>query len=75
MVCGRQPGSRYRNAVMVVKRGPISDHGAGLDDPLAGYLPPHSGHARGAGLWVARQMTRRVDMVSSSLGLTTRLWI
>jgi anti-sigma regulatory factor (Ser/Thr protein kinase) len=53
----------------------ISDHGGGLDDPLAGYLPPHSGHARGAGLWVARQMTRRVDMVSSSLGLTTRLWV
>jgi hypothetical protein len=26
----------------------ISDHGAGLDDLLAGYLPPHSGHARGA---------------------------
>jgi hypothetical protein len=52
----------------------ISDHGPGLDDPLAGYLPPHPGHARGAGLWVARQMTRRLAMTSSSRGLTTRLW-
>ena len=53
----------------------VSDHGAGLDDPLAGYLPPHKGHARGAGLWVARQMTDRVEMISTSQGLTTRLWI
>jgi hypothetical protein len=28
-----------------------------------------------AGLWVARQMTRRVDMLSSDRGLTTRLSI
>jgi signal transduction histidine kinase len=53
----------------------VSDHGAGLDDPLAGYLPPHPGHAGGAGLWVARQMTRRLDMLSSERGLTARLWI
>jgi anti-sigma regulatory factor (Ser/Thr protein kinase) len=52
----------------------ISDHGPGLHDPLAGYLPPHPGHARGAGLWVARQMTRRLEMTSSERGLTTRLW-
>ena len=45
------------------------------DDPLAGYLPLHAGYGRGAGLWVVRRMTRRVDMVSSSRGLTTRLWI
>ena len=53
----------------------VSDHGAGLDDPLAGYLPPHQGHAHGAGLWVARQMTDRLEMISTSHGLTTRLWI
>ncbi|MEA2319320.1 MAG: hypothetical protein QOD44_3509 [Solirubrobacteraceae bacterium] len=53
----------------------VSDHGPGLDDPLAGYLPPRAGHARGAGLWVARQMTRRLEMLSSERGLTTRLWI
>lgn len=53
----------------------VSDHGAGLDDPLAGYLPPRPGNGRGAGLWVARQMTRRLEMISSSRGLTTRLWV
>jgi anti-sigma regulatory factor (Ser/Thr protein kinase) len=53
----------------------VSDHGAGLDDPLAGYLPPHQGHAQGAGLWVVRQLTDRLEMISTSHGLTTRLWI
>jgi anti-sigma regulatory factor (Ser/Thr protein kinase) len=53
----------------------ISDHGPGLEDPLAGYLPPRPGHGGGAGLWVARQVTRRVEMLSSDRGLTTRLWV
>jgi anti-sigma regulatory factor (Ser/Thr protein kinase) len=51
----------------------ISDHGPGLDDPLAGYLPPLPN--RGAGLWVARQLTRRLEMISTGRGLTTRLWV
>ena len=50
----------------------IADHGPGLDDPLAGYLPPRPG--RGAGLWLARQLTRRLEMISTQRGLTTRLW-
>jgi anti-sigma regulatory factor (Ser/Thr protein kinase) len=50
----------------------VADHGPGLDDPLAGYLPPRPG--RGAGLWVARQLTRRLEMISTERGLTTRLW-
>jgi anti-sigma regulatory factor (Ser/Thr protein kinase) len=53
----------------------ISDRGPGLDDPVAGYVPPGSDVSRGAGLWVARQMTRRLDMLSSERGLTTRLWV
>jgi anti-sigma regulatory factor (Ser/Thr protein kinase) len=51
----------------------IADHGPGLDDPLAGYLPPRPGHS--AGLWVARQLTRRLEMRSTERGLTTRLWV
>jgi anti-sigma regulatory factor (Ser/Thr protein kinase) len=50
----------------------VADHGPGLDDPLAGYLPPRPG--RGAGLWVARQLTRRLELISTERGLTTRLW-
>jgi anti-sigma regulatory factor (Ser/Thr protein kinase) len=52
----------------------ISDAGAGLDDPMAGYLPPRPGAGGGAGLWVARQLTRRLDLVSSPDGLSVRLW-
>jgi anti-sigma regulatory factor (Ser/Thr protein kinase) len=74
---------RYGGGLRAVRMGrvrerfvcEISDHGAGLDDPLAGYLPPHAGHARGAGLWVARLLTRRLEMTSSERGLTTRLWV
>src|SRR3954464_13656096 len=41
----------------------ISDHGPG--DPLVGYIPPHPGNGRGSGLWVARQLTERLEMISS----------
>jgi anti-sigma regulatory factor (Ser/Thr protein kinase) len=50
----------------------IADHGRGLDDPLAGHVPPRQG--QGAGMWVARQLTQRLDMISTERGLTTRLW-
>jgi anti-sigma regulatory factor (Ser/Thr protein kinase) len=53
----------------------ISDHGRGLDDPLAGYVPPRPGHSGGAGLWVARQLTTRLELISSAEGLTVRLWL
>jgi hypothetical protein len=53
----------------------ITDAGMGLDDPLAGYLPPKSEDGPGAGLWVARQLTRRVDLLTSPQGLTVRLWL
>jgi anti-sigma regulatory factor (Ser/Thr protein kinase) len=58
----------------------ITDGGPGFDDPLAGYLPPragrnsHGGHARGAGLWIARQSTARLEVVRADGGLTVRLW-
>jgi anti-sigma regulatory factor (Ser/Thr protein kinase) len=53
----------------------VSDAGRGLDDPLAGYVPPCAPAANGAGLWVARQLTRRLDLMPSPEGgLTVRLW-
>jgi anti-sigma regulatory factor (Ser/Thr protein kinase) len=52
----------------------VEDGGPGLDDPLAGYLPPREGNGRGTGLWLARQLTSRLDLVSSTGGLTVRLW-
>ncbi|HKP91672.1 MAG TPA: sensor histidine kinase [Thermoleophilaceae bacterium] len=53
----------------------ITDAGAGIDDPDAGYVPPSSEDAPGAGLWVARQLTRRLDLLASPQGLTARLWL
>jgi anti-sigma regulatory factor (Ser/Thr protein kinase) len=53
----------------------VSDAGRGLEDPLAGYLPPGARAGHGGGLWVARQLTRRLDLVPSPEGgLTVRLW-
>jgi anti-sigma regulatory factor (Ser/Thr protein kinase) len=53
----------------------VSDRGAGVADPLAGYLPPTTAGERGAGLWVARQLTRRLELLSDGGGMTVRLWI
>jgi hypothetical protein len=53
----------------------VSDAGNGLDDPLAGYLPPPPLAPHGAGLWVARQLTARLDLRSTPEGLTVQLWI
>jgi anti-sigma regulatory factor (Ser/Thr protein kinase) len=53
----------------------VADAGRGLDDPLAGYAPPGAPAGNGAGLWVARQLTRRLDLIDSpNGGLTVRLW-
>lgn len=53
----------------------VSDDGPGIDDPLAGFLPPRPGHASGAGLWVARQLTRQLELVPSPHGASVRLWV
>jgi anti-sigma regulatory factor (Ser/Thr protein kinase) len=53
----------------------VSDAGSGLEDPLAGYVPPGAPAGNGGGLWVARQLTRRLDLLPSPEGgLTVRLW-
>ena len=55
----------------------ISDDGPGIDDPLAGFLPPRPEDAHGAGLWVARQLTRQLELVPAHnrAGASVRLWI
>lgn len=53
----------------------VSDDGQGIDDPLAGFLPPRPGHDDGAGLWVARQLTRQLELLRSPNGATVRLWV
>jgi anti-sigma regulatory factor (Ser/Thr protein kinase) len=53
----------------------LSDNGPGIDDPLAGYRPPHHKDAGGTGLWRVRQLTHDVEFVASPRGFTVRLWI
>jgi anti-sigma regulatory factor (Ser/Thr protein kinase) len=74
---------RHGNGVQTVRVGgdaasfvcEVSDAGRGLDDPLAGYVPPGAPAASGGGLWVARQLTRRLELTPSPRGgLTVRLW-
>jgi anti-sigma regulatory factor (Ser/Thr protein kinase) len=50
----------------------IVDRGDGFDDPAAGYLAPREGI--GAGLWVARQLTWRIEFFRSTDGFTARIW-
>jgi len=51
----------------------IVDRGNGCDDPAAGYLAPREGI--GAGLWVARQLTWRIEFFDSPTGFTARIWL
>jgi anti-sigma regulatory factor (Ser/Thr protein kinase) len=51
----------------------VIDRGGGFDDPVAGYLPPRPG--RGRGMWVARQLTWRVESFHSPRGFTVRTWL
>jgi anti-sigma regulatory factor (Ser/Thr protein kinase) len=43
----------------------VGDGGAGLADPLAGYLPPPSGQIGGRGLWIAHQLCDVVEVASN----------
>jgi hypothetical protein len=50
----------------------VADEGPGFDDPLAGYLPPTDDRPQD-GLWVARQLVSRLELLGP--GLTARLWL
>jgi anti-sigma regulatory factor (Ser/Thr protein kinase) len=51
----------------------VIDRGDGFDDPVAGYLAPREG--TGSGLWIARQLTWRVESFHSPRGFTVRIFI
>jgi anti-sigma regulatory factor (Ser/Thr protein kinase) len=73
---------RYGNGVRSLRIGTVdgtfvcevTDAGTGLDDPLAGFVPPRPLGADPAGLWIARQLTSRLELRSAADGLTVRLW-
>jgi anti-sigma regulatory factor (Ser/Thr protein kinase) len=51
----------------------VIDRGGGFDDPVAGYLVPREG--TGTGLWVARQLTWRLEAFHAPGGFTVRTWL
>jgi anti-sigma regulatory factor (Ser/Thr protein kinase) len=51
----------------------VIDRGGGFDDPLAGYIAPREG--AGTGLWVARQLTWRLEFYRSLRGFAVRIWL
>lgn len=73
---GRRPVSArvWADGTAVVCR--VTDSGAGLDDPLAGFLPAHGDDlgAGGMGLWLARTLWDAVDLLPGAAGgFTVRL--
>lgn len=51
----------------------VIDRGPGFDDPVAGYLAPRL--RTGNGLWVARQLTWKLESFHSPSGFTVRMWL
>jgi anti-sigma regulatory factor (Ser/Thr protein kinase) len=50
----------------------VIDRGRGFDDPMAGYMVPREGIARG--LWIARQLSWEIEHFDSPRGFTVRIW-
>jgi anti-sigma regulatory factor (Ser/Thr protein kinase) len=73
---------RHGNGIRAFRVGRVAEHvvcevtdaGRGFDDPLAGYLPPQPLGDDRAGLWIARQLTSRLELDSQPDGFTVRLW-
>ncbi|MDO8188906.1 ATP-binding protein [Conexibacter sp. JD483] len=53
----------------------VSDHGGGMDDPLAGLLAPPVTQPSGRGLWLARQLCDLVQLRTGAAGTTVRLQV
>jgi anti-sigma regulatory factor (Ser/Thr protein kinase) len=74
---------RYAGGPEVVRAGTfegwfvceVTDRGPGLADPMAGYLPPRPDTRPAAGLWIARQLISRLELLPAAPGLTARLWL
>jgi anti-sigma regulatory factor (Ser/Thr protein kinase) len=53
----------------------VVDQGLGFDDPLIGFDPPGEPGARAPGLWVVRQLVRKLEAFPTAAGFTVRLWL
>jgi anti-sigma regulatory factor (Ser/Thr protein kinase) len=53
----------------------VVDQGPGFDDPLIGFDPPGDPGGRAPGLWVVRQLVRKLEAFPTAAGFTVRLWL
>jgi anti-sigma regulatory factor (Ser/Thr protein kinase) len=54
----------------------VSDHGPGMVDPdKLGRIQAPTGASGGRGLWIARQVMRRLDFRTGATGTTVTAWL
>jgi len=72
----RHAGGGGKVAVWVTPDGvvcEVTDQGGGLDDPLAGLVPPKQYASAGMGLWIARQLSDSFAIGANGEGTTVRI--
>jgi anti-sigma regulatory factor (Ser/Thr protein kinase) len=72
----RHAGGGGRLALWITPEGivcEVTDRGGGVQDPLAGLVPPKPSASAGMGLWIARQLSDSFAIGSDDEGTTVRI--
>lgn len=72
----RHAGGGGHLAIWITAEGvvcEVSDQGGGLQDPLAGLMPPKPNASAGMGLWIARQLSDSFAIGTDDDGTTVRI--
>ena len=72
----RHAGGGGRLALWITSEGvvcEVTDQGGGVQDPLAGFVPPKPSASAGMGLWIARQLSDSFAIGSDDEGTTVRI--
>lgn len=72
----RHAGGGGRLALWITPEGivcEVTDQGGGVQDPLAGLVPPKPSASAGMGLWIARQLSDSFAIGSDDEGTTVRI--
>jgi anti-sigma regulatory factor (Ser/Thr protein kinase) len=72
----RHAGGGGRLALWITAEGvvcEVTDRGEGVQDPLAGLVPPAPGASAGMGLWIARQLSDSFAIGADDEGTTVRI--
>ena len=72
----RHAGGGGRLALWITPEGivcEVTDQGGGVQDPLAGLVPPKPSASAGMGLWIARQLSDSFAIGADDDGTTVRI--